>query len=126
MKAATILFHLTAAIVFLQLVLGALFVFSFLDASVHIIDGIVLFGIAVANLVATVLSKPRFGPTLIVSALLAALIFLQGLLGFVAFESNAVVVVHFTNALVIYGLAVAGVIYSRSWNKMNPGPVMPS
>ncbi|MDA4127869.1 MAG: hypothetical protein OK422_00155 [Thaumarchaeota archaeon] len=126
MKAAAILFHATAAIIFFQLVLGALFVFGFLDSAVHVIDGIIVFGLAVSNLVATVFSKPRFRPTLVTSAVLVALIFLQGFLGFAAFESNAVVVVHFTNAMIIYGLAVLGVFYARAWNKLTVGSVTPS
>src|SRR5487761_1752292 len=108
MKAGAILFHATAAIIFFQLVLGALLVFNFLDPALHVIDGVIVFGLAVATMVVNLLSKPRFRTTRVISIALVALILLQGILGFIAFSSNAIVVVHFTNAMIIYALAVVG------------------
>jgi heme A synthase len=123
MKPATILFHITAAWIFLQLVLGALLVFGYIDTTVHIIDGIIVLGLAVATMVVTILSKPRYRPSMLLSSILVVLIVVQGILGFIAFNNNAVVVVHFTNAMIIYALAVMGVFYSRQWSKMSQNTV---
>jgi heme A synthase len=123
MKPAAILFHVTAAWIFLQLILGALLVFGYIDPTVHIIDGLIVFGLAVATMVVTLLSKPRYRPSMLFSIILVVLILIQGVLGFIAFHSDAVVVVHFTNAMIIYAIAVVGVFYSRQWSKMSQSSV---
>ena len=121
MRVAAILFHASAVVIFLQLFLGAMLVFNFLDARTHIFGGLIVLGLAAATMVVTVRSKPRGRPTTIISVALVVLIVFQGLLGFAAFGSDVIVVVHFVNAMIIYALAVLGMFYARAWNKLNTG-----
>ncbi len=56
------------------------------------------------------------------------MIFLGGF-WFVALEgATTVILVHFTNALVIYGVAVSSIFFARLWNRMplteKQGPVI--
>lgn len=120
MKSAAILFHVTAAVTFVQLVLGALLVFNFLlDPTIHIITGLAILGLAIATMVVCVRAKPPNRQMKNVSITLAAVLALQAVLGvlILATSSNGVVVIHFTNAMIVYALAVVGVIYARAWNK---------
>jgi heme A synthase len=120
LKPAVVLFYVTGAVIFLQLVSGGLRIFGFVDESTHIAIGFITFIIAVITLVAAASTKPRYRPAISMSALLVVLILIQGLLGFDYLGTNSlgVIFVHFANALVIYGLAVSSVFMAMRWNKM--------
>jgi heme A synthase len=122
LKPAVVLFYVTGAMIFLQLLTGGLRIFGFLDESAHITAGFITFFLAIITLVAAALTKPRYRPAISISALLVVLILVQGLLGFDFLNTNdsAVIFVHFTNALIIYGLAISGVFMAMRWSKMTP------
>ncbi|MDA4124764.1 MAG: hypothetical protein OK438_04845 [Thaumarchaeota archaeon] len=126
MKPAVVLFFVTGAMIFLQLLIGGLRVFGFIDEGTHIGTGILTFILAIITLVAAALTKPRYRPAISMSVLLVILIFVQGLLGFSFLDANNAIVsnsgglifVHFANALVIYGLAISMAFIALRWNKI--------
>lgn len=122
MKPQQALFHLTAALVFLQVLIGGLVVFGYLDTGLHIAVGYAVFGLAVLTLAGAVLSKPRYKPAVIVAAGLVLLVVLQGALGFAWLDSkdDEILAVHFANAMLIYGLSVAGVFIGLRWSEAEP------
>jgi heme A synthase len=128
LRPAVALFYVMAALVFFQLLTGGLRVFGFIDELTHIGTGIITFIIAVISLTAAALAKPRYRPAVSIAGLMVVLIFLQGLLGlsfrYVA-DPNGLIVLHFANALIIYGLAMSGVIMAMRWSKMVPPQVAP-
>lgn len=119
MKPAPTLFHLTAGLVFLQVLIGGLAVLGYLDTGVHITVGYVTFALALATLAGTQLIRPRYRPASAVAALLVLLLALQGALGYAWLDSkdDAIIAVHFANAMVIYGLSVAGAFIAVRWNR---------
>lgn len=120
MRAGVVLFYLTAIMIFFQLFMGGMVVFGFVPYYVHIITGYVTLGFAASTMAAAMVSKPSFRPVKIQGVLLLAMVVLQGLLGFIILggANNLLILVHFTNALLIYGLAVSGVSFARRWGAM--------
>jgi len=115
------------ALIFLQLLSGGLRVFGFIDESTHITLGFVTFILAIITLVAAAVTKPRYRPAISMAGVMVLLIFVQGLLGFSYLDnnSNGIIVVHFANALIIYGLAISSVFMAMRWSKMT-APSTPS
>ena len=114
------LFHVTAAI-FVQLLLGGLFVLNFIGGEAHIYVGVIVGILALATMILALISKPKYDAFRLSSIVLFVLIVLQGALGFSAFNSeinDQLVFVHFVNAMLIYGIAIAGVFYAVRWNRM--------
>ena len=66
MKPGPLLFRVTAAVVFLQLILGGLLTFNFISPEPHIILGFIVFIIAIATMIVALVSKPAFRPVRIV------------------------------------------------------------
>jgi hypothetical protein len=129
LRLAAVLIHATAAVIFLQLLAGGLLVFGSIPVQTHLITGFITFGFAMVTMGVTLVSKPAFRTVKILSIALVALIFLQGILGFIAIRGGTMVIlIHFTNALVIYGVAVSSVFVARAWSKMplteKQGPVV--
>ncbi len=117
MRIPSILFFATAIIVFFQMIAGALLVFSFIGFEAHMYAGFVTGIFALVTAVAAFMAKPRYNAFRYTSLVLLVLLVLQGGLGFVA-SSDSIVVVHFVNAMVLYGVAIAGTFYAYRWNKM--------
>jgi hypothetical protein len=129
MRAGVLLFYLTGGMVFLQLFVGGTVVFGFVMTYVHIITGFITLGFAAVATAAAVASKPSYQPVKVHGALILSLVSIQGLLGFVVLNtgSPALTLIHFTNALLIYGAAVSGIFFARRWAAMplteKQGPV---
>ncbi len=121
MNPRLILFRATAFVVFLQLLLGGLLTFSFIDPAVHIINGFIVFGLAIASLVLALISKPAFRPLQGITTGMVVLILVQIALGFVTLSSGNQFLawLHFVVGIAIYGMAIAGTFLAMRWNQMN-------
>lgn len=129
MRPAATLFHITAAVVFLQVLIGGLVVLGYIDTGVHVDVGYLTLVLAVVTLSGVGLARPRYKPALAISVLLVLLIVVQGALGFAWLDSknDGLIAAHFVNAMVIYGLSVAGAFAAVRWGRMaaEPGPGAP-
>ena len=119
----TIVFRVTAAVVFLQLAIGGLVTFGFLESGVHIITGLIVLVLTIAALAIALASKPRFRPLVGLSVGMVVLVVIQGILGFITLGSGSQVVawVHLVTALGIYGMAVAGAFMATMGDRMARG-----
>ncbi|MDG6906433.1 MAG: hypothetical protein JRN20_11675 [Nitrososphaerota archaeon] len=110
MKSRSLLFEITTAIIFLQLLLGGLLTFNFINAGVHIATGIIVLILAAGTMGVCLVEKPKSKPLQITSVLMVILIVFQVILGFDTLRTNSQIVacVHFLNAMLIYGAAVSG------------------
>jgi heme A synthase len=110
----------TALVVFLQLLLGGLLTFGFIDPTPHIINGFIVFGLAIVTLLLSLVSKPSFRPIQGIASGMVALILVQIVLGFATLSSGNQILawVHFAVATAIYGMAVAGTFLAMRWDQM--------
>jgi heme A synthase len=120
MKPAPFLFRLTGIVVFIQLLLGGLLTFAFISALPHIIVGFAVFILAIGTMIASLMAKPSFRPMKAVSVVMVLLILVQIILGFVTLGSGSSVIglLHFANAMAIYGAAISGTFTAMRWNHM--------
>jgi hypothetical protein len=120
MRLGAALFCVTSAVIFLQLVTGGLRLFGIIDTTAHIATGEITFGFALATMSVALVSKPSFRPVRTLSVALVVLIVVQAFLGlaFLATSSTAIILIHFTNALLIYGIGIVAVFYALKWNGM--------
>jgi len=125
MKTGVLLFRLTAGVVFVELLLGGLLTFSFISAAPHIIVGFAVLILAIITMVVSIVSKPPFRPMQGLSTVMVALIVLQIVLGFVTLGngSSVVALIHFVNAMAIYGASISGTFLAMRWNAMAKGIV---
>jgi heme A synthase len=129
MRAGVLLFYGTGLMVFSQLFVGGMVVFGFVLPAIHIATGFITLGFAACAMAAAIASKPSYRPVKVHGILILALVVIQGLLGFIVLGtgSPSLTLVHFANALLIYGLAVSGALMARRWNVMplteKQGPV---
>src|SRR5487761_54955 len=132
MKAITLLFDITAVVVFLQIALGGLLTFDFISATLHVIFGFVVFIVAIATMIVALISKPSVKPVKIVSIIMVVLILIQGIVGFSTLNSGSQLVawIHLLNAMVIYGAAISGTFLAIRWytrpSPISVGKVSPS
>ncbi len=120
MRAGPLLFRITGIVIFIQLALGGLVTFDFIQAAPHIVVGFLVFALAIATMVAVWWSKPSFRPARMTSAGLVALILVQIVLGFATLGTGSTVLawIHFVVALGIYGMTVAGTFMVMRWDQM--------
>lgn len=110
MKIGGLVFQITTVAVFLQLLLGGLLTFDFINAGVHIVTGLVVFVLAIVAMIVSFVSRPRSKSLQLTSVVLVVLIIIQIVLGFNTLKTGNQVIawIHFANAMVIYGVAIAG------------------
>jgi heme A synthase len=115
-----LLFRLTTAVVLLQLVVGGPLTFDFVSPGPHIVLGALVLVLALADMVSALFTKPSFKPLQRLSVGLVALILLQVVLGFLALGtgSHVAALLHFANALAVYGVAIAGAFMAMRWDVM--------
>ena len=117
-----LLFRITGIALFIQLALGGLVTFGYLDSTAHLVWGVVLGVLAVVTLafVLRMPSRPRQLVGLTIG--IGVDILVQGLLGFAALGtgSNVISFVHFLNALAIYGMTLAGTFMAMRAGQMVP------
>ena len=107
-------FRVTSLLVFLQIALGGLLTFSFIEALPHIITGFIVLAFAVVALVMAQRLKPPFRPLQGLSVGFVLLIVVQIVLGFTTLSTGNQVVawVHLLVAVGIYGMVIAGTFMS--------------
>lgn len=114
MKPVSLFFGMTAVAVFVQLLLGGLLTFNFIDPGVHIMIGLAVFVLAIVTMIISLIAKPKVRSLQTTSILLVVLIIIQIILGFntLATGNQLVAWLHFVNALAIYGAVMFGVFIS--------------
>lgn len=121
-----LLFRITGIALFIQLALGGLVTFGYLDWTAHMGWGIVLGALALVTLVYVMRmpSKPRRLIGLTIG--IGVDILLQGLLGFAAqYSQNAAISwIHFINSLAIYAMTLLGTFMAMAASRMGQGPAM--
>lgn len=107
-------FRITSLLVFLQIALGGLLTFSFIEALPHIITGFIVLAFAIVALLMAQRLKPPFRPLQRLSIGLVLLIVVQIILGFTTLSTGNQVVawVHLLVAMGIYGMVIAGTFMS--------------
>ena len=109
-KRIFLVFHVMAGVVFVQLIIGELFTFEYATYREHLFMGLFVGVMSIIALVtALFLVKPRSNILIIPTVFLVALLVLQGALGFSISHVPWLVMVHYTNALVIFALSIATV-----------------
>ncbi len=95
---------------FVQIALGGLLTFDFVDAGVHMAFGAIVFILAIVALVFVVRLKPRPKQLTGLTVGVVALMVVQVILGFSTLDSGdqSVAWVHLVVAMAIYGMSVAG------------------
>src|SRR5579872_3933943 len=74
MKAGPVLFRMTAIVIFIQLAIGGLLTFDFINATAHIITGFIVFILAIVTMILAITSKPVFKPIRTMSIVLVVLL----------------------------------------------------
>ncbi len=112
MTIGSLLFRITAIAIFVQLLLGGLLTFDFIDPAVHILMGLVVFVLAIGSTIASLVSKPEHRSLQITSFVMVALIISQMMLGLDTLDTGNQVIawIHFVNAIVIYSIALLGAL----------------
>jgi heme A synthase len=127
MKVGPVLIRITAVVVVLQLLLGGLVTFNFMDPVPHLINGFIVLILAIATMAASVVSKPSYRPLKATLIAMVILILLQIIIGFVLIDflpalgssSDARISwIHFVNAMAIYGLTISGVFLAVRWDQL--------
>lgn len=126
MKPVAYIYPFTALVIFLQAITGAATVLNFYGFGAHLISGLVVAVLALVSTLVAFVNKPKYNALRYSSLVLFLLVLLQGGLGFMAQTSDPLVVVHFTNALIILGTSIAITFYAFRWGRMQPAPAMPS
>lgn len=123
MVKVSLLFRVTGIAVFIQLAMGGLVTFGYLDSGAHIAMGVIVLVLALVTLLSAARTSPRPGPLVGLAAGIVVDVVIQGGLGFAALDLGNDVVswVHFLNALAIYGMSVAGSVLSSRTVGMGQG-----
>jgi len=110
-------FPLTAMVVFLQAITGAALELGFYDFGAHEMSGYLVGVLALASTAVAFAVKPKYNALRYASLTLLILVALQGTLGFAARTNDELVVVHFVNALILYGVSIAITFYAFRWDR---------
>jgi heme A synthase len=114
MKPVSLFFGITAVAVFVQLLLGGLLTFNFINPGVHIIIGFAVFVLAIVTMILSLLTKPKIRSLQTTSIVVVLLFIIQIVLGFNTLDTGSQLVawLHFVNAMAIYGAVTSGVFIS--------------
>lgn len=121
-----LLFRITGIALGVQLALGGLVTFNFLDPSVHTAWGVILGVLALVTLVFVARMSPRPKQLFGITIGIGVDILLQAFLGFAtlgmsdsnATLSNAIAWVHFLNALAIFGMTLSATFMFMAMSRM--------
>ena len=117
----SLMFRITGIVLFVQLALGGLVTFGYLDTAIHIVWGVILGVLAIVTL-AFVLRTPSRPKQLVgLTVGIGVDILIQAMLGFAAQNMGNEVVswIHFLNALAIYGMTLAGTFMAMAAGRMS-------
>ena len=127
-----LLFRITGAALGIQLALGGLVTFNFIDTSPHIVWGVVLFLLALATLAFVIRMPGRPKPLVGLAAGIVVDIALQALLGFAVLGtsgnanlSSGIAWVHFLNSLAIFAMTLMATGMVMAAARMQGGPPAP-
>ena len=126
MKTIAYVFPLTALVVFFQAITGAALELGFYDFGAHEMSGYLVGIMALVSVAVAFGAKPKYNALRYASLTLLVLVVVQGTLGFAARTSDQLVVVHFVNALVLYGISIAITFYSFRWGRAQASLATPS
>lgn len=126
MKRIAYIFPLTAIVVFVQAITGAALELGLYDFGTHEMSGYLVGILALASTAVAFAVKPKYNALRYASLTLLILVALQGTLGFAARTNDQLIIVHFVNALVLYGLSIAITFYSFRWGRMPAVPATQS
>ena len=118
MRKEIIIFLLTALVVLMQAITGAVTVLGMYDVGAHMNTGYVVGVLTLASMIVALAVKPKYNALRYSAIVLFALVVVQGLLGFASMMRDEMVAVHFTNALIIYGISIAMLFYAFRWGRM--------
>ncbi len=130
MRIAAILSHITAALIYLQLVTGgpfALIPYYFTSETplggYHFIFGLIAGILGIIVVIAAWLSKPAFKAFRYTSTIILVLLFLVGFTS----DKSAMngILIHYEIAVLLFGAAIAGTFYAVRWNRMPKPAVAP-
>jgi heme A synthase len=123
MKLAS-MFRLTAGAILVQIALGGLVTFDFIDPLVHIVWGAVAFVVATVTAVVALRSKPSDGGLRGVSFGLIAALSAQVVLGFstLALQSDLLAWFHLVLGVLIYAMSLTGMSFAARQEYMSPRP----
>ena len=120
MKSIAYFFPAAAFVVLAQSITGSATVLGFYDFGAHMNSGYLTGVVVLVAMIIAFASKPKYNALRYASVALFALVVLQGLIGFAAETSDQVVLDHFTNAHLVYGVSIAIVFYAFRWGRMEP------
>lgn len=110
----SLVYRALGAAVGLQLAIGGLVTFDYIDSGAHIAMGIIVGMLTIVALAYTSRTKPRSRPLLGITVGIGVDVVIQALLGFASLDtqtsngslSTILAYVHFLNALGIFGMAL--------------------
>jgi hypothetical protein len=132
MKVSTV-FRITGIALAVQVALGGLVTFNFLDTSVHIIWGFVVGILAIVTLVTVARLKPRPRRLFGITVGIGVDVLIQALIGYAVLGtlnnanlSNGIAWVHLLNAFAIFGMSFAGMGMAMVAGRMSQGVMAPA
>ena len=125
MKTAAYIFPLTALAIFIQAITGAATVLDFYGFDALLMSGYVVVALALVSTVVAFAVKPQYGALRYASVVLLVLLLILGALGVRAETSDQLVVAHFVNSLVIYGISIAMTFYAFRWGRAATTSLVP-
>jgi heme A synthase len=122
MKTAT-LFRLTATVILIQIALGGLVTFSFINPLLHIAWGILVAVVAFVTAVAALRSNPVDRQLRGVGIGIVVATLFQGILGFstLALNSDALAWGHLVLGVLIYAMALTGMSFAQRGEHLSVG-----
>jgi hypothetical protein len=117
LKIAALLVHLTAALVFLQLVTGGYFLINLVSYG-YFLTGIAVGIVSRVAMIAAIVSKPKYNTLRYSSATVFALLVLAGFT-----SDKSTMFPHYVFAILAFGAVVASMFYAVRWNRMATGQV---
>lgn len=121
------MFRLTATVILIQIALGGLVTFSFIDPLAHIVWGAVVVAVAVATTVSTLRLKPLDRQLRGVSIGVIVGLVVQIILGFSTLDlsSDVLAWVHLVLGVLIYAMALTGMSFAQRRDYMPAGKAGP-
>jgi heme A synthase len=109
------LFRLTAIAIVVQIALGGLVTFGFINPLAHIVVGLIVIALAVATVIVAYRSKPPDRQLRQVGIGLVAFLVLQVALGFttLAIGSGVLAWIHLMVAVIAYAMTLTGMFFAQ-------------
>ena len=115
------LFRLTAIAIVVQIALGGLVTFDYINPLAHILVGLVVIALAVTTVVVVYRSKPPDRQLRQVGVGMVAFLVLQGALGFttLAIGSDVLAWIHLMVAVIVYAMTLTGMFFAQRQESMS-------